>query len=567
MTSVISIHSQLVEDHNQHVVHPPTFTSRAIKKYLKTRFTTLVASKKERSSYTWGQYFNPFRPLGELNRRQWMYFFIGYFAWTWDAFDFFSVSLNVDSIAIDLGKEVKDITWGITLVLMLRSVGAAIFGLIGDRYGTKLPYVVSLGLLVVLQIGCGFVKTYKQFLGVRALFGIAMGGVYSVALGTCYGCNPEPVKDLNQDYLSTINHDEVGISKNARGILGGLFQQGYAFGYLLVVVFNRAIVDNVNNDHNQAWRSIFWFSAGPPVIFIVWRLMLPETDDYLIKRAKMELRKRKIAEGNADPTAGPIQPTVREEIAEFVISGKKVLKTYWAMFLYTILLMAGFNFFSHGSQDIYPTLLKVQLGYGTDRATVTNSVANLGAIFGGFIFGHVSNFIGRRISIIIAAVLAGAMIYPWAFIKGSGINAGAFFLQAGVQGAWGVVPSHLSELSPPDYRTFVVGLSYQLGNLVSSASSTIESTIGERFPIVAPSGAPTYNYAKVMAIFLGCVVGYLIVVTLFGPENRNASFDIDRDEYVEEFDDHGIKSDEESLDEDHDNFSVTKPIEANVEKV
>lgn len=534
MSSVYSVHSH-AHEHNQHVVNPPNFSSGSIKKYIKTRFTTLITSKEERSKFTWSEILNPFAPLTDLNRRQWIYFGLAWFSWTWDAFDFFSVSLNVAAIAEDFDREVSEITWGITLVLMLRSVGAAIFGLIGDRFGNKYPYVFALSLLVVLQIGCGFVQTYQQFLGVRALFGIAMGSVYSVALGTCYGCSKEPVKSLNPDYISTINHDDVGISKRARGVIGGIFQQGYALGYLLVVVFNRAIVDN---DPRNGWRSIFWFSAGPPVIFIVWRLCLPETDDYLIKKAKLDIR-RKQMQGTDD-----LNPSTKVKFKTFMLQGKEVMKTYWLMFIYCVLMMSGFNFLSHGSQDIFPTFLTVQLGYGDDRSTVTNSVANLGAIFGGFIFGHFSTFIGRRVSIIIASILTGAMIYPWVMVRNSGVNAGVFFLQAGVQGAWGVVPSHLSELSPPDYRTFVVGLSYQLGNLCSSASSTIESTIGERFPITAPNGEAAYDYGLVMAIFLACVVGYLILIVFIGPENRMASFDIDRDDYVEDLED--FKGDDES---------------------
>jgi SHS family lactate transporter-like MFS transporter len=191
-------------------------------------------------------------------------------------------------------------------------------------------------------------------------------------------------------------------------------------------------------------------------------------------------------------------------------------------------------------------MLTVQYGYSPDRSTVTNSVANLGAIFGGMVFGHLSTFIGRRLAIIIACILGGAMIYPWAFIKGSGINAGVFFLQAGVQGAWGVIPIHLSELSPPEYRSFVAGCAYQLGNLCSSASSTIEATIGQRFPLKGVEG-DVYDYAKVMAIFIACVFTYVILIVFFGPENRGASMGVERDEYLEEIDDD--KSIEDSLDD------------------
>lgn len=488
-----SVHSEYVKHHNKHVMRPPRFTSKAIKKYLSTRFSTLFVTKEERAQYTWNEILNPFAELRHMTWRNWSFFLMGFAAWTWDAFDFFAVSLNATAIAETLDKSVKDITWGITLVLMLRSVGAFIFGYWGDRYGRKWPYIINLALLVVLQIGTAFVQTYKQFLGVRALFGIAMGGVYGFSLATSL--------------------DDTPVA--CRGVLSGIFQEGYAFGYLLAVVFNRAITDN----SPHGWRAIFWFAAGPPVLFIVWRLCLPETDVYRLQREEAERRRIE--------TAG-------EKWYKIAPETKKVFKTYWLTLVYCVLLMAGFNFMSHGSQDLYPTLLTAQLEYGKDRSTVTNSVANLGAIFGGTVCGHSSTFIGRRFTIMLAVLLGGAMIYPWAYSRSSAINAGAFFLQAGVQGAWGVVPIYLSELSPPAYRSLVVGLSYQLGNLASSASSTIESTIGERFPIVTASGEEAYDYSKVMSIFIAAVFGYVLIVIFLGPENRGADFGVDRDVIIEE---------------------------------
>lgn len=512
-----SIHSSVYDDHNRHIVQPPRFTSRAIAKYVKTRFTTLIPLREEFSTYLKTDIFFPFKVLSELNRRQWNFFLIGFAGWTWDAFDFFAVSLNVTAIAESLGKTKKEVTWGITLVLMLRSIGSFIFGLWGDRYGRKWPYVINLFLLVVLQIGCGFVKTYKQFLGVRALFGIAMGGMF----GNCAAC---ALDDCPQ---------------RARGFVSGLFQQGYAFGYLLVVVFQRAITDN----SPHGWRAIFWFSAGPAVIFMFWRLFTPETDTFLRQQDRLRASREK----------------QNLKIYQFSDEAKDACKKYWLVVIYAVLMMSGFNFMSHGSQDLYPTLLTSQYGYGEDRSTVTNSVANLGALTGGVIFGHLSNFIGRRFAVIIACILGGAMIYPWAFIKGSAINAGAFFLQAGVQGAWGVVPIHLMELSPPQYRSLIAGTAYQLGNLCSSASSTIEATIGEQFPLPG-RGPEVYNYGKVMAIFMGCVFAYVILIMIVGPENRGADMGLERDDYLE---DAGLeeKSMEESLE------SRSKPTETYREAV
>ena len=193
-----------------------------------------------------------------------------------------------------------------------------------------------------------------------------------------------------------------------------------------------------------------------------------------------------------------------------------------------ILFMAGMNFMSHGSQDLFPTFLSTQLEFGKDRSTVTNSVANFGALAGGIIIGHLSQFVGRRLCIMVCCVVGGALIYPWAFIHNNGINASVFFLQFCVQGAWGVVPVYISELSPPNFRTLIVGTAYQLGNLASSASSTIETTIGQQFPLYDSNGvqiAGKFNYGKVMAIFMGCVFGYELLIAFIGPEKRDSGSD------------------------------------------
>lgn len=139
---------------------------QSIKRYFKTRFTTLIPTREELRREK--EAINPFPALRSMTWKQWQFFIVGFLAWTWDAFDFFAVSLNVSAIAKDLNRSVKAVTWGITLVLMLRSVGAVIFGILGDRYGRKYPYCINLILLTILQIGTGFVNTYEQFLGVRA---------------------------------------------------------------------------------------------------------------------------------------------------------------------------------------------------------------------------------------------------------------------------------------------------------------------------------------------------------------------------------------------------------------
>jgi SHS family lactate transporter-like MFS transporter len=209
------------------------------------------------------------------------------------------VSLTTTDLAETFNTSVTEITWGITLVLMLRSVGAIIFGIAADRYGRKWPFVVNLVLFIVLELGAGFAQTYRQFLACRALFGIAMGGLYGNAAATALEDCPA----------------------EARGIVSGLLQQGYAFGYLLTTAFARGLV----NTTSHGWRPLYWFGACPPVLIIAFRLCLPETNTFLRRQAMRE--------------------QVRGGAAKsFVEEGKVALKRHWLLLIYMVLLMAGFNF-------------------------------------------------------------------------------------------------------------------------------------------------------------------------------------------------------------------------------
>ncbi|CAG8961727.1 hypothetical protein HYFRA_00006268 [Hymenoscyphus fraxineus] len=448
--------------------------------YARTRFSTLKPPMHKAP--------NPIRLLRLLSGKQWLFFLCGFIAWSWDAFDFFTVSLTVEDLAEEFGKTNTDITWGITLVLMFRSVGSVIFGLAADRYGRKWPFVVNNILFIVLELGTGFCNTFKQFLACRALFGIAMGGLYGNAAAMALEDCPE----------------------EARGLISGMLQQGYAFGYLLAAAFARGLV----NTTPHGWRPLFWFGACPPVLIIIFRLCLPETDAYLEREAVRNER------GNIGAT--------------FVEEGKVALKRHWLLLVYLVLLMAGFNFMSHGSQDLYPTMLKNQYNFSPNAVTVTQVVANLGAMTGGTVVGYCSQIFGRRFSIIFISIVGGALLYPYTFTSSKAVIAAAFFEQFCVQGAWGVIPIHLMELSPGSFRTFVVGTSYQLGNLVSSASSTIESTIGSQFPLPPKGKTPRYEYGLVMCIFLGCVYLYVIVLTFVGPEYLRRSFVVRDDSDMDE---------------------------------
>ncbi|KAL8725062.1 MAG: hypothetical protein Q9166_007593 [cf. Caloplaca sp. 2 TL-2023] len=441
-------------------------------RYLATRLPTLKPPMAKAP--------NPFTLLATLNLQQWLFFLVAFFAWSWDAFDFFTVSLTVTELSKDFDKSTSQVTWGITLVLMFRSVGAIIFGIAADRYGRKWPFIVNNVLFIVFEFGTGFCNTYSQFLACRALFGIAMGGLYGNAAATALEDCPE----------------------QARGILSGMLQQGYAFGYLLATVFARALVGTTSH----GWRPLFWFGACPPVLIIIFRLYLPETKSYI-----------------------ELDATRKENVnvaSSFVAEGRVALQKHWLLLTYLVLLMAGFNFMSHGSQDLYPQMLQNQFNFSHNAVTVTQVVANLGAMTGGTVIGYSSQIFGRRFSIIAMCIVGGVLLYPYGFTANKRIIAAAFFEQFCVQGAWGVIPIHLMELSPGSFRTFVVGTSYQLGNLVSSASSTIESTISERFPLPPKGRTKRYEYGKVIAIFMACVYVYVIILAFFGPEHRGRKFDV-----------------------------------------
>uniref|UniRef100_A0A060T0H7 ARAD1C08008p n=1 Tax=Blastobotrys adeninivorans TaxID=409370 RepID=A0A060T0H7_BLAAD len=464
-------HDQADKDLPAVVAHdsPPDLSASSIAHYFATRVSTLFAIHSTNL-----RTLNPIPALRLMRAHHWNWYFMGFMAWTIDSMDFFVVSSAATEIAASLNVTVTDITWGVTLVLMLRSVGAFIFGLMSDRYGRKWPYIICCFMFVVLEIGFGFVKTYKQFLGVRALFGIAMGGMYGAAAATAL----------------------ENVPAECRSVLSGLFLPGYNLGYIFAIIFYRAFQFSYKD--GEGWRALAWFTAGPAFILMVWRLCFPEGEYFLrLKENRKEAKSLNIG--------------VWQE-------SKMAIKNYWLMFVYLIFLMSGFNFFSHGTQDLYPTLLVNQAGMSPDQKTVSMVVGNLGAICGGIFWGQASEILGRRKAIICCCIWAGIFVYP-SFMRHSEavIIPCSFFMQFGVMGSWGIAPIHLFELSPSTYRAFMSGFAYQLGNLASSASSTIEATLGARFPIEGAKKG-TYDYGKVMAIFTACVILYMIIVIFLGPE-------------------------------------------------
>ncbi|EIN13033.1 carboxylic acid transporter [Punctularia strigosozonata HHB-11173 SS5] len=421
---------------------------------------------------------------------QWALFWSGWLAWTCDAIDFFSVSLSVTHLEDQFGKSAHSITTSITLTLLFRSAGAVIFGMLSDRYGRKYPLIFNLLLCAAFELGAGFVQTFPQFLALRSLFGVAMGGIWGLAAATALENLPVEV----------------------RGLASGVLQQGYAVGYLIAAVVNLQLVPSVH----VGWRSLFWTSAGVSVFAAAVRLPLPESAVFL--RAKEAARARGETTGSAS-----------HKTKVFMRESGRMLRKHWLLCIYAVLLMTGFNFLSHGSQDLYPTYLQTSKGFTAHDATVATIIGNCGAIAGGAIAGWISQYIGRRLTIVIFVLMIGAFIPLWILPSSfSALAAGAFCIQFGVQGAWGVIPIQLAEMSPPAFRATFPGVAYQLGNMVSSASAQIEATGGENLRthiIVDGKRKEVPDYATVQGILIGVVAAFVIIITIIGPENHGAHFE------------------------------------------
>ncbi|KAG2344444.1 carboxylic acid transporter protein [Suillus weaverae] len=421
----------------------------------------------------------------DLTWLQWVQFWSGWLAWTCDAIDFFAVSLTVSLLTKQFNKSVAQITTALTLTLLFRPVGAIIFGILSDRFGRKWPLVANLLLCCVLELGTGFVNTFPQFLGVRALFGIAMGGIWGLASASALENLPVEL----------------------RGIASGVLQEGYAVGYLIAAVINLTLVAQ------HGWRVLFWAGAGISFFAAVVRVFVPESAFFL--RAK----EQEMARGT----------NTSQKTKIFIKETKEMLKRHWFLCIYAVLLMTGFNFLSHGSQDLYPTYLATTKGFSAHDATVATIIGNCGAIAGGAIAGSASQYIGRRLTIAIFVLLIGVFIPLWVLPSSfSALSAGAFCIQVGVQGAWGVIPIQLAEMSPPAFRATFPGVAYQIGNMVSAASAQIEATGGANLKTtILKNGVPTPepDYATVQAIFIGVVAAFVLVVTIIGPENHGSHFE------------------------------------------
>src|SRR3954447_11953954 len=356
-----------------------------------------------------------------LTRSQKSAILASYLGWTLDAFDFFLMVFKLKAIAAEFGTDVKAVYHGIFLNLAARPLGAFVFGLLADRFGRRPILMIDILLFSILEFASGFAPTLFSLLVLRFLFGIAMGGEWGIGSSLVM----------------------ESIPPRLRGPVSGLLQSGYPSGYLLASVVYFLLFDQIG------WRGMFMVGVAPALFVIFIRLRVEESPVHQVHRAR--------SQGNLLRPLGE-------------------LARNWKVALYLVLLMAAFNSLSHGTQDLYPTFLQKQHHFDTHLTGLLAIVGNLGAIAGGIGFGIWSERIGRRRAIIIAGLLVLPVIPLWAYAATPLLlGLGAFLIQVAVQGAWGIVPVHLNELSPPRARGLFPGFAYQLGNLIASRNAPFQA--------------------------------------------------------------------------------------------
>jgi SHS family lactate transporter-like MFS transporter len=370
-----------------------------------------------------------------------------YLGWTLDAFDFFLLVFVMQDVAKEFVTPLASVALALTLTLVMRPLGAYIFGRLADRFGRRPILMVDVALYSLFGFATAFAPNLMVFLVIRALFGVAMGGEWGI--GASLTMETIPPK--------------------ARGVVSGVLQSGYPSGYLLASVAFGLLYPILG------WRGMFMVGVVPALLILYIRGKVPESPAFGRGRAAK-------------------------------VSAVSVLARHWKLALYAILLMTAFNFFSHGTQDLYPTFLQKQRHFDHGTVSAIAVIYNIGAILGGLTFGSISQALGRRRTIIAAALLAIPALWLWAYSPTATLLAvGAFMVQFFVQGAWGVIPAHLNELSPPEARGTFPGTVYQLGNFIASSNAVMQVEIAES------SGG---NYA--LALVSVAVAASLLIALMVG---------------------------------------------------
>jgi SHS family lactate transporter-like MFS transporter len=396
--------------------------------------------------------------LQSLDKSQRSAIWASYLGWTLDAFDFFLMVFMLTAIAKEFGTDVKAVAEGVFLTLAARPIGAFVFGWLGERFGRRPILMADIILFSIFEFASGFAPTLTSLLVLRFCFGIAMGGEWG--LGASLVMESVPAR--------------------LRGPVSGLLQSGYPSGYFVASLVYFLLFDTIG------WRGMFMVGIAPALLVLLIRMHVQESPAFEARRGK--------------PHGNPLMELARN----------------WKIALYLVALMTAFNVFSHGTQDLYPTFLQKQHHFDTHTTGILAAVMNLGAIVGGISFGIWSEKIGRKRAIIIASLLALPVIPLWAFSATPLLlGLGAFLVQVAVQGAWGIVPVHLNELSPPLARSLFPGFAYQLGNLIASKNAPMQASIAE---------GHSDNYGLALALVCGITAIIIAGWTALGPERRDVDF-------------------------------------------
>ncbi|MBV8967188.1 MAG: MFS transporter [Mycobacteriaceae bacterium] len=353
--------------------------------------------------------------------------------WTMDAFDYFIVVLVYADIARDFHTSTTRVAFITTATLMMRPVGALVFGLWADRIGRRVPLMVDVTFYSIVGFLCAFAPNLTVLLILRLLYGIGMGGEWG--LGAALAMEKIPPE--------------------RRGFFSGLLQEGYSFGYLLAALVSLVVLDW----SGLSWRWLFGLSIVPAFISLIIRSRVRESEVWKASQEQMRLTRTRLRDVIMDP---------------------KIIRR----FVYLVLLMTAFNWMSHGTQDVYPTFLSATHHGGAGLSTVTARwivvIYNVGAITGGLVFGALSTRFGRRYTIVFCALMGLPIVPLFAYSRTAAMLClGAFLMQLMVQGAWGVIPAHLTEMSPDAIRGFYPGVTYQLGNLLAAFNLPIQERLAQ----------------------------------------------------------------------------------------
>jgi SHS family lactate transporter-like MFS transporter len=404
---------------------------------------------------------NDFRRLTGPQRHTFVAAFLG---WTMDSLDFFLLIFCVKAIAADFHALPSAVMGAVFMTQFFRPLGALVFGMLADRYGRRPVLMANILSFTVIELACAFAPSLGALLALRALFGLAMGGEWGVGAALAFETLPAA----------------------GRGVFSGILQEGYALGSILAAGAFALFFNTIG------WRGLFILGAAPALLVLYVRIRVEESPVWL------EGKKRRLARSTGDALTVKAGDLAR-------------LLAFLPTFLFLILLMTAFMSFSHGTQDVYPTFLATQAHLTPRIVGLIGVLYGFGSIAGGFVFGALSEKWGRKRAIVTAALLAIPVIPLYAYGHSAvSLGIGAVLMQFMVQGAWGVVPAYLTELSPAPVRATAPGLAYQLGGLITSWNGKAQALIAER----------TGNYPAVLAVTVIVVALTLAGLTLMGREAK-----------------------------------------------